>query len=79
MLDAGNRVIFQEGNSYIEDRSGRIKTPIEERNGAFVFDLWKPKRGDNNEWTIHEGGFQALMEDKGNDNEGFVRQEGPKR
>ena len=43
MLDAGKKVIFQKGNNYIEDKSGSIKTPIEERNGAFVFDLWMPK------------------------------------
>ena len=79
MLDAGNKVIFQKGNSYIEDRSGRIKTPIEERNGASVFNLWMPKRGDNHEGTIHTGGFQALMEDERNDNEGVVMQAGLKR
>jgi len=76
MLDAGNRVIFQKGNSYIEDRSGTIKTPIEERNGAFVFDLWKPKSGDNQAGTIHTGRFQALMEDDSGGNKGFVRQAG---
>ena len=43
MLDAGKKVIFRKGNSHIEDRTGKIKTPIEERNGAFVFDLWMPK------------------------------------
>ena len=79
MLDAGNKVIFQKGNTYIEDKSGRVRTPIEERNGAFVFDLWKPKRGDNHEATIHTGRFQALMEDEGHDNEGFARQAGPTR
>ena len=73
MLYAGNRVVFQKGNSYIEDRSGKIKTPIEKRNGAFVFDLWKPKRSDKREGTIHIGRFQALMEDEGDDNEGFAR------
>jgi hypothetical protein len=40
MLDAGSKVVFQRGNSYIEDGPGRIKTPIE---GAFVFDSWMPK------------------------------------
>ena len=79
MLDAGNKVIFQKGNSYIEDRSGRIKTPVQERNGAFMFDLWKPKRRDNHGGTIHTGRFQALMEDEGHDNEGFARLAGPKR
>ena len=77
MLDAGNKVIFQTGNSYIEDKSGRVRTLIEERNGAFVFDLWKPKHSDNHAGEIHTGRFQALMEDEGGVNEGFVRQAGP--
>jgi hypothetical protein len=49
MRGAGNKIIFQKGNSYIGDRSGRTKTPIEERNGAFVFDLWMPNRGENHD------------------------------
>ena len=62
VLDAGNKVIFQKGNSYIEDKPGTIRTPIEEINGAFVFDLWKPKLGGNQAGTkIHAGRFQALM------------------
>ena len=76
MLDAGNKVSFQKGNSYIEDRSGRIKTPIEEINRV---GLWMPKRGDNHEGTSHTGRFQALMEDERNVDEGFVRQAGLKR
>ena len=79
MVDAGNKVIFQKGNRYIEDRSGRVRMPLEERSGAFVFDLWKPRRGDNHEAILHTGRFQALMEDEGNENEGFVRQTGPSR
>ena len=79
MLGAGNKVIFQKGNSYIEDTSGRAKTPIEERNGAFVFDLWMPKRGDNHEGTIQTGRLQALIEDERNYNEGSIRQVGPNR
>ena len=80
MLDAGNKVIFQKVISYIEDKPGRIKTPVEERNGAFVFDLRMPrgKRRDNQERAIHAGRFQALREDENNYNEGFVRQAGPK-
>ena len=37
MLEAGNKVVFEKGNSYIMDRSGKIKTRIEERNGASGF------------------------------------------
>ena len=79
MLDAGNKVVFQKGNCYIEDESCRVTTPIEERNGAIVFELWRPKRGDNQGGTISTGRLQALMEDEGNGNEGFARQAGPIR
>ena len=39
MLAAGNKVVFEAGNSYIQDKTRTIKTPIEERNGAYVFDI----------------------------------------
>ena len=67
---------LSERNSYIEDKSGKIKTPIEERNGAFVFDLWMPK-GKVNEGgngTVNTGRFQALRENEEHDDEGFVRE-----
>ena len=39
MLAAGNQVVFETGNCYIQDRTRTITTQIEERNGAYVFDL----------------------------------------
>jgi len=39
MLAAGNKVVFETGNSYIQDKTRTIKTPIEERNGAYVLHL----------------------------------------
>ena len=78
MLAAGNKVVFETGNCYIQDKTRTIKTPIEERNGAYVFDLWRPKCPVNQERTINTGRFQALMENEENGNEGFVRQAGPR-
>jgi hypothetical protein len=76
MLAAGNKVVFESGNSYIQDKTGTIKTPIEERNGAFVFDIWRPKMRDNPVNTVNTGRYQALMEVRDEDNRGFSRQAG---
>ena len=72
MLAAGNKVVFEKGNSYIEDKTRTIRTPIEERNGGYVFDIWRPKATGIQGQTINTGRYQALMED----NEGFARQAG---
>ena len=79
MLAAGNKVVFETGNSYIHDKTRTIKTPIEERNGAYVFDIWRPKFIGNQDRTVNTGRYQALMENGGVGNEGFARQAGLKR
>jgi len=76
MLAAGNKVVFESGNSYIQDKARTIKTPIEERNGAFVFDIWRPKARGNYVNAVNTGRYQALMEVQGEDNKGFSRQAG---
>ena len=78
MLAAGNKVVFESGNSYIQDKTRTIRTPIEERNGAFVFDIWRPKVASNGGNMINTGRYQALMEVDSNDNKGFSRQAGPR-
>ena len=78
MLAAGNKVVFETGNSYIQDKTRTIKTPIEEINGAYVFDIWRPKSSIHQNGTINTGRYQALMERGGISNEGFARQAGPK-
>ena len=65
MLAAGNKVVFESGNSYIQDRTRTIKTPIEERNGAYVFDIWRPKAPGNQGNMVNTGRHQALMEVEG--------------
>ena len=76
MLAAGNTVVFESGNSYIQDKTRTIKTPIEERNGAYVFDIWRPKAPGNHGNVVNTGRYQALMEVQDDDNKGFVRQAG---
>jgi hypothetical protein len=76
-LAAGNKVVFESGNSYIQDRTRTIKTPIEERNGAFVFDIWRPKAAVNHDKSVNANRYQALAEVRDGDNEdnqGFTRQ-----
>ena len=74
MLAAGNKVVFESGNSYIQDKTRTIKTPIEERNGAFVFDIWRPKAPVNHGNVVNTNRYQALMEVEDNSNKGFSRQ-----
>jgi hypothetical protein len=78
MLAAGNKVVFEAGNSYIQDKTRTIKTPIEERNGAYVFDIWRPKLSNNPGNVFNTGRYQALMEVQDGDNKGFVTQAGPR-
>jgi hypothetical protein len=75
MLAAGNKVVFESGHSYIQDKTRTIKTPIEERNGAYVFHIWRPKAAGN---AVNTGRYQALMEVEDGGNGGFARQAGLK-
>ena len=76
MLAAGNKVVFETGNSYIQDKTRTIKTPTEERTGALVFDIWRPKSSSNPSNAVNTGRYQALMEVRDNDNQEFVRPAG---
>ena len=73
-----NEVESVRPNGNILDLWDKMMEPLEERNGAYVFDLWRPKCPGNQERTINTGRFQALMESEENGNEGFVRQAGPR-
>ena len=74
MLDAGNMVVFERGNSYVTDKTGKVKTAMQERNGAFVFDLWIPKVKNESITGINTGRYQAFIEEE-NDNGDFARQD----
>ena len=76
MVDAGNRVVFDKGNSYIQHKGTGMTTKIEERGGAYVFDMWVPRTSGNRQVNqVSTGRYDALKEE-GNDAEaGFVRQD----
>ena len=61
MVKAGNRVVFDEQGSYIQNKFTGLVTQVEERNGAYVFDIWVPKGKDMS--TGYQGKcFGALVE-----------------
>jgi len=79
MLDAGNRVVFDrddKGNpaSFIMNKKTKATIPINERNAAFVLDLWTPAAKSSTLMTSNANRFQALEEYE--DDEGFVRRDG---
>ena len=77
MVKAGNRVVCDDGDSYIVNKATGVKTAIEDRNGAFVFDIWVPKGSGEQQQTStgYQGKYlQALVEDsQGSEQEGFAR------
>ena len=79
MLQAGNRVVFDKGGSYIQNHATGIKTCIEDKNGAFVFDIWVPRDSGQQGSVQQQSGYngrywQALAdgEEEGNHETGFV-------
>ena len=43
LLEAGNRVHFEQGNCYVEHVTTKRRTDIIERNGAFEVGFWVPQ------------------------------------
>ena len=39
-VKAGNRVVFDDNGSYIENKTNGKKTPIEQRNGGYALKVW---------------------------------------
>ena len=81
MLQAGNRVTFDKGGSYIENKATGVRTNIEDRNGAFVFDIWVPRvneqheKGNQQQSNGYNGKYWKALEDQEdeiNGNVGFV-------
>ena len=80
MLQAGNSVTFDKGGSYIVNKATGIRTNIEDRNGAFIFDIWVPRvkdqQGNGQQQTSgYNGKYWKVLEDQedeGNGDMGFV-------
>ena len=74
-LEAGNRVVFDKGNSFIENKSTGIKTAIEDRNGAYVYDLWIPRDNHVQQHSGYQGKLWSAFvenESEANQNMDFV-------
>ena len=71
MVEANNVVVFDRGNSFIMDKSTRVKTKIDERNGAYVFDLWVPKVSGTPA-KVSTGRYDALRTEEDSCDTGFV-------
>ena len=67
---AGNRVVFDAGGSFIQNKATGMRTNIEDRNGAYVFDLWIPRT--EKEKRISTGSFDALLKEEEEDSSVFA-------
>ncbi len=45
ICQAGNRVIFDDNQSFIENKATGIKTPITQENGMYYLNVWVKKEG----------------------------------
>ena len=72
MVKAGNRVVFDEQGSYIQNKFTGLVTQVEERNGAYVFDIWVPRNKNKQESGYNGKLWGALVEEEQEENMGFV-------
>ena len=47
MIHSGNRVVFDEAGSYIENKKSGKRTEMKEKHGNFVFEMRVPKKGNS--------------------------------
>ena len=40
MCEAGNRVVFDDDGSYIQNKQSGVKTQIDKHNGTYAFNMW---------------------------------------
>ena len=40
LVKSGNRVVFDEGNCFIENKTTKQRIPIEEKNGTYALRVW---------------------------------------
>ena len=72
MLEAGNVVVFDKGNCYVQTKASGKRTEIEEVNGSYVFDMWVPLKENNQGNDQGTGRYQCFMDQ---DDVNFVGQE----
>ena len=59
LCEAGNRVVFDNDGSYVQDKKNGEKTEIRREKGAYVMDFWV-RKGDSNGVSIGDQGFLGL-------------------
>ena len=73
MLEAGNRVLFEPGNCYIENITTGARTNIIEKNGAFEIGFWVP-RAHGAQSNPNPNHVVSKCASGGTTNPGFARQ-----
>ena len=43
IVQAGNRVVFEDNNNFIENTTSGKRIPIEQKNGSYVMKVWIPR------------------------------------
>ena len=79
----GNRAIFDDDGSYIENKATKAKIPMRKVGGLFEFDLWLPRTKDdhvNHDKTKYTTNMFAVLNEHGeadihelNTDSGFTR------
>ena len=57
MVSAGNRVVFDDSGSFIENKATGIKTGIKEESGRYILELTVEKGG------LGDSGFVGLEDE----------------
>ena len=77
MCRSGNKVIFtEEGGTIINKRTGQ-KIPIDQRNGAYEFNMWVPANKDKDKDHKEKEQNEVIAndsEDQANMDMNFIRQ-----
>ena len=58
ICEAGNRVVFDDCDSFVENKTTGTRTPIEKVGGVYYLNLWVKKAETcNNILSTHDTGF----------------------
>ena len=65
MMDEGNKVVFDNTWSYIQNKKSGRTTTMHKQNGLMQFDIWIPRTGDE---TTTRNQFNALIDEDEKEN-----------
>eukprot|EP00974_Lingulodinium_polyedra_P091639 8882133-Lingulodinium_polyedra.AAC.1 len=63
MCECGNRVVFDEEGSYVQNKKTGMKTKIEKRNGVYVMDLMVKQEPESHSQGRHKVRFVCACEE----------------